>query len=90
MQRDFLNYTAHKIKFDLLENDKNGCNSLRLMLRTGGTRFGKEIHGALICIIKYFPKLEYIPARSAGGHRNPAQDRWSLAGIVEYKYSLIS
>jgi hypothetical protein len=32
--------------------------------------------------------LEYISARSAGGHRNPVQERWSLASSVEeYKYS---
>jgi hypothetical protein len=35
----------------------------------------------------FLQKLEYIPARPAGGHRNPVQERWSLAGTVEeYKY----
>ncbi len=29
VQRDFLKYTAQKIKFDLLKMTKNGCNSLR-------------------------------------------------------------
>jgi hypothetical protein len=34
--------------------------------------------------------LEYIPARSAGGHRNRVQERWSLACTVEeYKYSSV-
>ncbi|MFN2440223.1 MAG: hypothetical protein ABR503_13555 [Chitinophagaceae bacterium] len=28
-------------------------------------------------------KLEYIPARPAGGHRNPVQEKWNLAGTVE-------
>ncbi len=39
-------------------------------------------------IIAFIQKLEYIPARSAGGHRNPVQERCSLAGTMEeYKYS---
>ncbi len=31
----------------------------------------------------FLQKLDYIPARSAGGHRNPVQKRWNLAGSGE-------
>lgn len=83
VQRDFLKFTAQKIKFDLIEND---LNLLREFRKNGKDRiyqfWQRNSHNKRIYNRTVFEqKLDYI-------HLNPLQERWKLADQPEdYKFS---
>ncbi len=79
----FLKYTAQKITFYLLENDKEWLQQFKVDAKDRRYQIWERnpMSTDLYNHKTFLQKLEHI-------HRNPVQERWSLAGIVEeYNYS---
>ncbi len=83
VQRDFLKYTAQKIKFDLQENCPSLLSHFKVELKDRQYQFWKNRPLSIPLWNKnvFLQKLNYI-------HNNPIQEKWNLAKMPElYVYS---
>ena len=83
VQRDFLKFTAQKIKFDLNDNNENLLKQFEVNSKDRQFQVWErnplsiDIYSRKV----FMEKLNYI-------HRNPVQEKWALCKYPEdYKYS---
>jgi REP element-mobilizing transposase RayT len=98
VQRDFLKYTAHKIKFDLLENDKEWLQQFKVdakdrryprLTERAGDLGKKSLSTGLYNHKAFLQKVEYIPARprpNGSSGRAVRRASQSCAGQMEFSW----
>ncbi len=83
VQRDFLKYTAQKIRFDLIDNNPELLNKFEVNARDRKYQFWERntLSVDLYNHHTFIQKLDYI-------HYNPLHERWNLSISPEaYHYS---
>lgn len=83
VQRDFLKYTAQRIKFDLVDNHPKVLEMFKSDNKDRKYQIWKynSLSIELYTESVFVQKLDYI-------HNNPIQEKWKLAiNIEDYKYS---
>jgi putative transposase len=83
VQRDFLKYTAQKIRFDLVDNNPEGLKEFEVAAADRKYQFWERnaLSVDLYNHHSFMQKLNYI-------HNNPVHERWKLSTTPEgYRYS---
>jgi putative transposase len=83
VQRDFLKYTAQKIRFDLVENNPELLKEFEVVASDRKYQFWERNTLSIDIYSRdtFLQKLNYI-------HRNPIHERWRLSAVPEdYEYS---
>ena len=83
VQRDFLKYTAQKIRFELMDNNPEGLKEFEVTAPDRKYQFWERnaLSVDLYNHLSFMQKLNYI-------HYNPVHERWKLSMVPEgYHYS---